>query len=226
MTKVLTIDRKVGRFVEARFSGNPTEQDIVEWAKAAEACLRANAARTGQGAVCCTDMRASALFRPSVTEALTNIMRADNKLVERNALLGIGGATFTMQLQRLLREAQPAGEIRRRVFVDEETLCKWLEELLTPQETARLKKFLGEFDPNGADVWRSPFGPPTPAAAMESPGAMLRAARTESRLTPASRRAEKSSPGSIRAEDERSASPERDAERGKRRGGGPKAGDH
>jgi hypothetical protein len=150
MGNLLTIDRKVGRLVEARFLGNPTLEDIEEWAREAEICLKTGA-RLGKAAVCCTDMRASALFRPAVTEALTSVMRADNRVVERNAILGIGGATFTMQLQRLLREAQPIGEIRRRVFIEPEGLCEWLDELLTPAESARLKEFIAEFDPTTAE---------------------------------------------------------------------------
>jgi hypothetical protein len=221
MANLLTINRRVGRFVEARFSGNPTVDDIGEWARAAEACLKTNVARTGLGAVCCTDTRASALFRPAVTEALTTLMRADNKILERNAILGIGGATFTMQLQRLLREAQPAGEVRRRVFVDEDLLCKWLDELLTPPESARLREFLGEFDPLSADVWRSPFAPPqTPTLAPEGIGISPKGSRLESPLTP-QRRAAKSSPDPLRNDNAHSNPPDHAA---RRRGTGPKAG--
>jgi hypothetical protein len=197
MGNLLTIERKVGRLVEARFSGNPTVEDIAEWARAAEGLLKTGAARLGKGAVCCTDMRASALFRPAVTEALTSIMRADNRVVERNAILGIGGATFTLQLQRLLREAQPIGEIRRRVFIEQASMYQWLEELLTPVESARLRAFVDEFDPTTAEMGLAFTHSTVGAGAVRKSPTPT---RTESRFGPA-RTASPSSPDARESED-------------------------
>lgn len=167
---MLTVDRRVGRLVEARFAGNPTETDVAEWGRAADYCLKTCLARTQKIAVCFTDMRASALFRPGVTDELISVMRKDNKLVERNALLGIGGATFTLQLQRLLREASAGSEVRRRVFVDPEEAFAWLDELLVPVERARVREFVEEFAPPVAEVGRSfeHSRIATPAAAQRS----------------------------------------------------------
>jgi hypothetical protein len=150
---VLTIVRNVGRFVEARFSGNPTEGDIAEWVRACEACLKACVAQTGKAAICCTDLRSSALFSPSATDGLIAMMRTDNKAVERNGILGTGGATFTLQLQRMLRES--SGEHRRRLFTDIDGVLNWLDESLSPAERARLRDFVREADMDGA-VGRAP----------------------------------------------------------------------
>jgi hypothetical protein len=140
---VLTIVRSVGRFVEARFSGNPTEADVSQWRQEADMCLRSCLAQTGKPAVCCTDLRASALFRPSVGDELIALMRSDTAAVSRNAILGLGGALFTLQLQRLLREA---GSEQRRVFTDTGLLYAWLDETLTLAERSQLRHFVAAGD--------------------------------------------------------------------------------
>jgi len=154
---LLTVERRVGRLVEARFAGNPTEADVAAWGRAADTCLKICVARTQKIAVCCTDLRPSALFRPAVSDELIAVMRKDNKLVERNALVGIGGATFTMQLQRLLREAAPVGAVRRRVFIDPEEAFAWLDELLDAPERERVREFMREYEPSTADQGRASF---------------------------------------------------------------------
>jgi hypothetical protein len=148
---VLTVVRTVGRLVEARFSGNPSESDVVTFRQEADSCVRTAATLSGKPVVCCTDMRASALFRPSATEELITMMRADRSAIERNGILGTGGALFTLQLQRLLREAA-GGEGRRRVFTDESLLFSWLDEVLTPGERIRARQFVAEFSPPASEV--------------------------------------------------------------------------
>ena len=55
-------------------------------------------------------------------------------------LLSPTNAIFSLQLERLLREAQnPA----RRAFRDAQPLLKWLSEILTPEELARAKQMFG-----------------------------------------------------------------------------------
>ncbi len=176
---LLTITRNVGRLVEARFSGNPTEVDVARWRKEADACLRACIAQTGKPAVCCTDMRASGLFRPAVADDLTAMMRSDNAAVYRNALLGTGGAIFTMQLQRLLREA---GSEQRRIFTESGILVAWLDEVLTPAERVRLREFIvagdrevSSSDAGGFGSERPPSIPP-PSIPPGRPGSSPRAA--------------------------------------------------
>lgn len=176
--RLLTIDRRVGRFVEARVAGSPTEEEVAEWARSADLCLKTCLARTQKIAVACTDVRPSSIYRPAVTELFSSIMRKDNKLLERNAVLGIGGATFTLQLQRLLREAEAArgGEVRRRVFTDPEAAFAWLDEVLTPVERARMREFIAEFDPTTL-----PTGNPLGGGSSSRPPPPLRsdgAART------------------------------------------------
>lgn len=148
---MLTVVRTVGRLVEARFSGNPSESDVATFRHEADNCVRTAFTLSGKPVVCCTDMRASALFSPSATEELITMMRADKSAIERNGILGTGGALFTLQLQRLVREAA-GGEGRRRVFTNEALLFSWLDEVLTPAERTRVRQFVEEFAPPANEV--------------------------------------------------------------------------
>jgi len=123
---------------------------------AAEACLKVCIAQTKKEAVCCTDLRASALFSPAVTDQLIKVMKTDNRALDRNGILLTGGATFALQLQRMFREC--SGGERRRLFTDPALVVAWLGERLNDAERARLQKFILEYDPplaGGAE--RSPL---------------------------------------------------------------------
>lgn len=182
---MLLIARNVGRLVEVRFSGNPTEDNITAWSRACEACLQECIARTGKGAVCLTDLRASSLFSPAATERLISLMRSDNRALERNAILLTGGAMFTLQMQRMLRES--SGESRRRVFVDVDPALTWTDEHLIPAERARLRDFIRESDlgstgqaEGGFFHWRSDEGPVAPSALTARASRGAKADRTSS----------------------------------------------
>lgn len=141
---MLTIERTIGRLVEVRFSGNPTVAEMAEWTRACEACLKTCLAQTKKEAVCLTDLRASALFSPAVTDQLIEVMKTDNRALARNAILLTGGAIFTLQLQRMFRES--SGGDRRRLFTNPTQAIEWLSEVLVGVERARLQKFVQEYD--------------------------------------------------------------------------------
>ena len=176
---MLTVVRSVGRLVEARFSGNPTEADVDEWSRSCETCLKTCIAQTGKAAICATDLRKSSLFSPKATDRLISLMRTDNKALERNAILGTGGATFTLQLQRMFRES--SGDARRRMFIDRELALAWLDESLTPAERTRLREFVSEPDTDLTAATPDSFksgGRPQPSQPGPEPGKRgLRAVR-------------------------------------------------
>jgi hypothetical protein len=89
--------------------------------------------------ICCTDLRATRILSPDVSDRLTDMMRSDNPKVERNAIIVGEGAVFGMQIERMLREA---GSPVRRSFREVEHAQSWLAELLLPQERQRLRSFL------------------------------------------------------------------------------------
>jgi len=100
-------------------------------------------------------------------------MRDDNAALERNTILGTGGAVFTLQVQRMLRES--SGEIRRRLFIDIDQAVSWTAERLTGPEQARLIEFIRESDsdlvrPDGTFFhWRSDLPASQADAAPQSP---------------------------------------------------------
>jgi hypothetical protein len=90
--------------------------------------------------VVCTDLTDARTFAPSTTERFVRVMKADNPRLERSAiLLASHAATFTLQLERMLREATGAA---RRVFHDPRELSEWLQPLLSAPEQAALLEFL------------------------------------------------------------------------------------
>lgn len=93
------------------------------------------------GAVVCTDWRDVDVFAPEVADVLLAMFRGTNPWVVRGAILLPGGhATFGLQLERMLREANnPA----RRAFRDPRVMLTWLAEILTAEETRHAEEFLG-----------------------------------------------------------------------------------
>jgi hypothetical protein len=128
------IQQRVGRLIEVKLEYLSEVKDLVR----IEEELGQAFTRAGAGAVICTDFRPIEVLSPEVGTALTEVFRRDNRRIERSAmLLSPANAIFSLQLERLLREAKnPA----RRAFRDAQPLLKWLAEILTPDELARAKQ--------------------------------------------------------------------------------------
>ncbi len=93
------------------------------------------------GAVVCTDWRGVDVYAPEVADVLLSMFKGTNPWVTRGAiLLPTGRATFGLQLERLLREANNPV---RRTFRDPRAMLTWLAEILTAEETRRAGEFLG-----------------------------------------------------------------------------------
>jgi hypothetical protein len=102
--------------------------------------LRAAVASIPGRIVVCTDLTDARVFAPGATTTFIQTMRADNAKLERSAiLLGSKSATFLLQLERMVREANhPA----RRTFRDAEELAGWLALVLSAAEQKALHAFL------------------------------------------------------------------------------------
>jgi hypothetical protein len=104
------------------------------------------AIRRGLGAittqvVICTDLTEARTFSPPVATRFTELMRADNPKIERSAfLLARDAATFSLQVERMIRESKSP---HRRTFTDAAELERWLAAMLTPDELTHLRSFLG-----------------------------------------------------------------------------------
>jgi hypothetical protein len=129
--------------------GNPAGRLItfrvlppVEDANSARAALelRNTIAAVEGSVVVCTDVSAARTFSPETTERFIALMRSDNPKVERSALLlDAQSATFVLQVERMVREANHPG---RRTFRDRAELRGWLAPLLSAAELGALDSFL------------------------------------------------------------------------------------
>ncbi len=90
--------------------------------------------------VVCADVSAARTFSQQTTERFIALMRSDNPKLERSALLlAAESATFTLQVERMVREANHP---ERRTFRDRTELRAWLAPLLKADELAALDAFL------------------------------------------------------------------------------------
>jgi hypothetical protein len=130
-----TLENRVGRLVELRVESPVTEEELLPFHETlAKLCKRFK----GQIAVC-TDFVGATVFLQPVATRWIEIIRKDSPLVERNAVLVGEGAVFSMQIDRIIRQA---GFKNRKAFVAPAALMAWLGEILTIRERARLELFL------------------------------------------------------------------------------------
>ncbi len=96
--------------------------------------------RTPGRPITIVDLRTPSIFAPDVAEALEDMLKRVNPKIERTGvLLAREHAVFSLQLERIVREAWNPS---RRTFRDPEQLKTWLHDALTAAELARLEKFL------------------------------------------------------------------------------------
>ena len=87
------------------------------------------------------DWRAVQLMPPEVAARARVMLTSVNPRVKRSAILTLPANPLTnLQVIRLIREAENAS---RRHFTSAKEQHAWLSEVLTPEESRRLAKFLG-----------------------------------------------------------------------------------
>ncbi len=87
------------------------------------------------------DARGLRIVDPAVVDAVVMLMRQDNPAVQRNAFLVHDGAVLFIQMERMLKEL---GVSNRKSFQVRAEAEKWLGEVCTVEERARLRHFLDE----------------------------------------------------------------------------------
>ena len=88
------------------------------------------------------DWRHCPLMAPEAADFLIARMVGVNPGTERSAAIARQGAPVAvLQFLRLIRDA---GFSDRRLFFSEDELGRWLEDVLSPAERARLRAFLSE----------------------------------------------------------------------------------
>jgi hypothetical protein len=130
-----TIENRVGRLIELRVESPVTEEELLRFPD-----MLAKACKPIKGQIAtCTDFAGATVFLQPVATRWIEIIRQDSPLVERNAVLVGEGAVFSMQIERIIRQA---GFKNRKAFLASAPLMAWLGEILTARERARLEQFL------------------------------------------------------------------------------------
>jgi hypothetical protein len=127
------IQHRVGRLVEVSAGGtlalDETKRFRTEFAQLL--------AHTQGLLVICVDWRQAERIEDDALPLLVGVMRSDNPRLERAAHLP--SPTIADQVRTL---AQASKNTQRRAFDRPEALLDWVNEVLTPEESARLRAFL------------------------------------------------------------------------------------
>lgn len=130
-----TIDNRVGRLVELRVESPVTEEELQQFhSTLAKVCKPIKGL-----VVICTDLVGATVFTQPVTQRWIEIIKQESPTVERNAVLVGEGAVFSMQVERIIRQA---GYKNRKAFLAPTALTAWLAEILAARERARLETYL------------------------------------------------------------------------------------
>ena len=134
---MITIENHVGRLVELRFASPITMRELDGFHPAV---VRAIKPLSGH-VIACTDLLGARVFDQTVTDRLVALLRQENPRVERNALIVGESAIFSMQIERIIREA---GSPNRKAFRSDVDLNAWLGGVLNASERERLSTFVSE----------------------------------------------------------------------------------
>jgi hypothetical protein len=133
---MFTVEMRVGRLMEFRFEGEVSEAEV----KALRSRVGELLVRAGQTVVACVDARRCTPIQGD-TGMVVGLMRADNRALERSAVVITEGTVVGQQLASAIAEAKnPA----RRTFTSVAEAVTFLSSVLTPAESERLKAFYGE----------------------------------------------------------------------------------
>jgi hypothetical protein len=134
---MFSVANSVGDLLEIRVASPLSMDDAMALFKKIYKTIQA-----GRKSRVIVDARALRIVDPAVVDAVIIMMRQDNPAVERNAfLLPEGGALMAIQAERMLKEL---GTSNRRSFKTREEAESWLGEICSPEERARLSRFLEE----------------------------------------------------------------------------------
>jgi hypothetical protein len=126
---------RVGRLVEARLGWMNDASDVRRFREQMRAAFE-----IAGNSVICADWRSALVLPPSASDELLELLRQGNQHFVRSAiLLAPENAVFGLQVERLCREA---GNPARRTFRHVDPFLAWLQEVLTPLESARAAEFV------------------------------------------------------------------------------------
>jgi hypothetical protein len=126
-----------GRLVLTRPSKLRSAADVTAFGRA----MKESVSSIAGSIVICGDYRETAVLTQPAADAFLGMLATFNPRIDRSAvLLASEHATFSLQIERLVREA---GSPSRRTFRAASELIAWLGEVLSQAERARLVEILG-----------------------------------------------------------------------------------
>jgi hypothetical protein len=135
---MFTTEIRVGRLYEHRLGTLSAEEDFAALRHKGQQVIQTCA----RPVVVCADYRGVTFVKADLVAPFIEFLRGVSPKVERSAvLLAKDHAIFTLQMKRMVREAQAA---QRRTFDDPLAAEAWLGGVLDEQERGRLKVFLTE----------------------------------------------------------------------------------
>ncbi|HJQ38660.1 MAG TPA: hypothetical protein VKB93_16105 [Thermoanaerobaculia bacterium] len=131
---MFTVEHHVGKLFEVRLATPITEDEFQVFMRELGRVLGVPGKYVGV-----TDLIDAHIFPAYVTQTMIQYLSASSPRVVRSAMLVNDGATFGMQVERVLRSSNSTD---RRSFRKPEELETWLAEVLTVEERVRLRRFL------------------------------------------------------------------------------------
>src|SRR4051812_149444 len=134
---MFSCDVKVGRLLEVRLVAPVTVVDINITRERLGLFFKTFPSRL----VACGDFSRADLFQQDVATRVLETFKHDNPKIERSGILVSASAIFSLQLERLITQANnPA----RKCFRDPFEVKAFLGKLLTHEEHGRMAAFLSE----------------------------------------------------------------------------------
>jgi len=134
---MFSVDVKVGRLLEVRLVAPVTVVDIDVTRERLGLFFRTFPAKL----VACGDFSRADVFPQDVASRVLEVFKQDNPKIERSGILVSSSAIFSLQLERLVTQANNPV---RRCFRDPFEVKAFIGSLLTHDEHARLATFLSE----------------------------------------------------------------------------------
>ena len=139
---MFTTEIRVGRLYEHRLGTLESDEEMLALRERGIAVMYASP----RPVVVCADYRHVRFVRADLVDKFVDFLRIVGPKIERSAvLLAPDNAVFTMQMRRMVREANFPN---RRTFKSPTEVETWLADVLTADERTRLKAFFGESLPS------------------------------------------------------------------------------
>lgn len=103
---MITVTQNVGRLTEIRMTAPVSAEDLASMQRDMTAILN----RAQSRVVICADLSGAALFTDDLADRMAKFFRTANSKLERTAIVVCGAATLFLQVERLLREGNPASQ--------------------------------------------------------------------------------------------------------------------